>query len=47
MIQDEIHALVYSETFGPKQTKEEPDWESIHTMLQSSKKMNEPSVHLE
>ena len=40
MTQDEIHALVYPESFGPKQTKEEPDWESIHAMLQSSKKMN-------
>ena len=28
MTQDEINRLVYPESFGPKQVKEEPDWES-------------------
>ena len=32
--------LVYPESFGPKQVKDEPDWESIHARLQSSRKLN-------
>lgn len=40
MTQDEINRLVYPESFGPKQVKEEPNWEHIHAKLQSSKKIN-------
>jgi transposase len=40
MTQDEINRLVYPESFGPKQVKEEPDWEGIHARLQSSRKLN-------
>ncbi len=40
MTQDEINQLVYPESFGPKQVKEEPDWEHIHARLQSSRKIN-------
>ena len=40
MTQEEINALVYPESFGPKQTKEEPDWEQIHARFSSSKKIN-------
>ena len=40
MTQEEINRLVYPESFGPKQVKEEPDWEAIHARLQSSRKMN-------
>lgn len=40
MTQDEINQLVYPESFGPKQVKEEPDWERIHARLQSSRKLN-------
>ena len=40
MSQDEINKLVYPESFGPKQVKEEPDWEHIHAKLQSSRKIN-------
>ena len=40
MTQDQINELVYPESFGPKQVKDEPDWESIHTRLQSSRKIN-------
>ncbi len=38
--QDEINALIYPDSFGPKQVKEEPDWEQIHARLQSSRKIN-------
>ncbi len=40
MTQDQINELVYPESFGPKQVKEEPDWEHIHARLQSSRKLN-------
>ena len=40
MTQDEIDALVYPESFGPKQVKDEPDWENIHSRLQLSRKLN-------
>lgn len=40
MTQDEINTLVYPDSFGPKQVKEEPDWETIHARLQSSRKVN-------
>ena len=40
MTQDQINELVYPESFGPKQVKEEPDWEQIHARLKSSNKIN-------
>ena len=40
MTQDEINQLIYPECFGPKQVKEEPDWDAIHARLQSSRKAN-------
>ena len=40
MTQEQINSLVYPESFGPKQVKEEPDWERIHARLQSSRKIN-------
>ena len=40
MTQDQINELVYPDAFGPKQVKEEPDWEKIHARLQSSKRVN-------
>lgn len=40
MTQDQINELVYPESFGPKQVKDEPDWEVIHARLQSSRKIN-------
>ena len=40
MSADEINKLVYPESFGPKQVKDEPDWDTIHARLQASKKTN-------
>lgn len=40
MTQDRINELVYPDSFGPKQVKEEPDWEYYHAKLQSSSRMN-------
>ncbi len=40
MTQDQVNELVYPESFGPKQVKEEPDWKQIHARLQSSRKIN-------
>ena len=40
MTQDEINQMIYPESFGPKQATEEPDWETIHARLQSSRKVN-------
>ena len=40
MTQDEINQLIYPDSFGPKQVKDEPDWEQIHARLQSSRKIN-------
>ena len=40
MTQDKINELVYPESFGPKQVKEEPPWDQIHARLQSSRKIN-------
>ena len=40
MTQERINELVYPESFGPKQVKEEPDWDFIHARLQSSRKIN-------
>ncbi len=36
MTRGRINELVYPESFGPKQVKDEPDWEAIHARLQSS-----------
>ena len=40
MSQDQINSLVYPESFGPRQVKDEPDWDQIHARLQSSRKLN-------
>ena len=40
LTQERINELVYPESFGPKQVKDEPDWEHIHARLQSSRKIN-------
>ena len=40
MTQDDINALLYPESFGRKQVKDEPDWEQIHSRLQSSHRIN-------
>lgn len=40
MTQDQISKLIYPESFGRKQIKEEPDWEHIHKRLISSKRVN-------
>ena len=40
MTQDEINELLYPDSFGRKQVKEEPDWEQIHARLQSSSRVN-------
>lgn len=40
MTQERINELIYPESFGRKQVKEEPDWEMVHKRLQSSKRIN-------
>lgn len=40
MTQDQINSLIYPDSFGPKQVKDEPDWEAIHAKLQASHKIN-------
>lgn len=40
MSQYQINSLVYPESFGPRQVKDEPDWDQIHARLQSSRKLN-------
>lgn len=40
MTQDRINELIYPDSFGRKMVKEEPDWESIHKTLQSSRRVN-------
>ena len=40
MTQEEINELIYPESFGRKPVKDEPDWNQIHTTLQSSKHKN-------
>ena len=37
---ERVNELIYPESFGRKQVKEEPDWETIHAQLQSSKRTN-------
>ena len=37
---ERINELIYPDSFGRKQVKEEPDWDSIHNRLQSSRRMN-------
>lgn len=37
---DRVKELIYPESFGRKQVKEEPDWEAIHARLQSSRRIN-------
>ena len=38
--QERVNELIYPESFGRKQVKEEPDWEAIHARLQSSRRIN-------
>lgn len=40
MTQEKINELIYPESFGRKQVKDEPDWNLIHSRLQSSKRIN-------
>ena len=40
MTQDQINEIIYPESFGPRQVKDEPDWEAIHKRLRSSKRVN-------
>lgn len=35
-----INELIYPDSFGRKQVKDEPDWESIHARLLSSRRIN-------
>lgn len=38
--EERINELIYPDSFGRKQVKEEPDWEEIHKRLNSSKRIN-------
>lgn len=40
MTQERLNELIYPDSFGPKQAKDEPDWEAFHKRLQSSKRLN-------
>lgn len=40
MTQEKINELIYPESFGRKPVKDEPDWDCIHSKLQSSKRIN-------
>jgi len=40
MTQEQINEAIYPESFGPKQVREEPDWETIHQRISSSKRVN-------
>ena len=40
MSQEQISEIIYPESFGPRQVKDEPDWEAIHKRLTSSKRVN-------
>lgn len=40
MTPEQINELIYPDSFGPRKTKEEPDWEAIHNRLQSSRRIN-------
>ncbi len=37
---ERINELIYPDSFGRKQVKDEPDWESIHKRLLSSRRIN-------
>ncbi len=37
---ERINELIYPDSFGRKQVKDEPDWEAIHKRLLSSKRIN-------
>ena len=37
---ERINELIYPDSFGRKQVKEEPDWQAIHRRLLSSKRIN-------
>lgn len=38
--QEQINEIIYPESFGPRQVKDEPDWKAIHKRLMSSKRVN-------
>jgi len=40
MSPERINELIYPDSFGRKQVKEEPDWETIHKRLLSSRRIN-------
>lgn len=40
LTQERLNELIYPDSFGPKQIKDEPDWEAVHKRLQSSKRIN-------
>jgi len=40
LTQERLNELIYPDSFGRKQVKEEPDWDSIHNRLQSSRRIN-------
>ena len=37
---ERIQELIYPDSFGRKQVKEEPDWAALHQRLMSSKRLN-------
>ncbi len=37
---ERINELIYPDSFGRKQVKDEPDWEAIHKRLLSSRRIN-------
>lgn len=40
LTQERLNELIYPDSFGPKQIKDEPDREAVHNRLQSSKRIN-------
>jgi len=40
MTPERIHELIYPDSFGRKQVKDEPDWETIHKRLCNNKRLN-------
>lgn len=40
LTQERINELIYPDSFGPKITKDEPDWEYYHRRMKSSRRIN-------
>lgn len=40
LTEQRINELIYPDSFGPKASREEPDWEYYHKRLQSSRRIN-------